>query len=92
MKNRHIRRLQKDECTVELGYIYQDILTNLERISDHCSNIAGCIIEIDEKTDIHAYLHDVKENDETFRREYRNYSETYFLKLGVSDAQIEDNQ
>ncbi len=92
LKNRHIRRLQKDECTVELGYIYQDILTNLERISDHCSNIAGCIIEIDEKTDIHAYLHDVKENDETFRREYRNYSETYFLKLGVSDAQIEDNQ
>lgn len=86
LKNRHIRRLQNDECTVELGYIFQDILTNLERISDHCSNIAGCLIETDEKTSIHAYLHDVKENDETFRNEYRAYSESYFLKLGVVDG------
>lgn len=81
LKNRHIRRLQNDECTVELGYIFQDILTNLERISDHCSNIAGCLIETDEKTNIHAYLHDVKENDETFRNEFRNYSERYFSRL-----------
>ncbi|MBR6071022.1 MAG: Na/Pi cotransporter family protein [Ruminococcus sp.] len=81
LKNRHIRRLQNDECTVELGYIFQDILTNLERISDHCSNIAGCLIETDEKTNIHAYLHDVKENDETFRNEYRSYSERYFARL-----------
>ena len=81
LKNRHIRRLQNDECTVELGYIFQDILTNLERISDHSSNIAGCLIETDEKTNLHAYLHDVKENDETFRNEYRVYSERYFAKL-----------
>ncbi len=89
LKNRHIRRLQNDECTVELGYIFQDILTNLERISDHCSNIAGCLIETDEKTNIHAYLHDVKENDETFRREYRGYSERYFARL---DAAIEQEK
>lgn len=81
LKNRHIRRLQNDECTVELGYIFQDILTNLERISDHCSNIAGCLIETDEKTNIHAYLHDVKENDETFRSDYKEYSEKYFSRL-----------
>ena len=81
LKNRHIRRLQNDECTVELGYIFQDILTNLERISDHCSNIAGCIIETDEKTNIHAYLHDVKENDENFRKEYQAYAEQYFPRL-----------
>jgi phosphate:Na+ symporter len=89
LKNRHIRRLQNDECTVELGYIFQDILTNLERISDHCSNIAGCLIETDEKTNIHAYLHDVKENDETFRKEYRVYSERYFARL---DAAIEQEK
>ena len=89
LKNRHIRRLQNDECTVELGYIFQDILTNLERISDHCSNIAGCLIETDEKTNIHAYPHDVKENDETFRREYRGYSERYFARL---DAAIEQEK
>lgn len=83
LKNRHIRRLQNDECTVELGYIFQDILTNLERVSDHCSNIAGCLIETDEKTTLHAYLHDIKENDENFRREYRAYAETYFAKLNA---------
>lgn len=81
LKNRHIRRLQNDECTVELGYIFQDILTNLERISDHCSNIAGCLIEIDEKTNIHAYFSDVKENDEQFRKEYKEYTELYFARL-----------
>lgn len=81
LKNRHIRRLQNDECTVELGYIFQDILTNLERISDHCSNIAGCLIETDEKTNIHAYLDDMKKNDETFRREFKEYSEQYFSRL-----------
>ena len=85
LKNRHIRRLQNDECTVELGYIFQDVLTNLERISDHCSNIAGCLIETDEKTNIHAYLHDVKENDETFRKEYRSYAEEYFKRLEMAD-------
>lgn len=87
LKNRHIRRLQNDECTVELGYIFQDVLTNLERISDHCSNIAGCLIETDEKTNIHEYLHDVKENDETFRREYREYAESYFSRLETTNAQ-----
>ena len=81
LKNRHIRRLQNDECTVELGYIFQDILTNLERISDHCSNIAGCIIETDEKTNIHAYLDDMKKNDESFRPEFKQYTEQYFSRL-----------
>lgn len=81
LKNRHIRRLQNDECTVELGYIFQDILTNLERISDHCSNIAGCLIETDEKTTIHAYFSDIKENDEQFRRTFKEYSEQYFARL-----------
>lgn len=84
LKNRHIRRLQNDECTVELGYIFQDVLTNLERISDHCSNIAGCLIETDEKTNIHEYFSDVKKNDETFRNEFKEYSELYFAKLEKS--------
>ncbi|MBP5378351.1 MAG: Na/Pi cotransporter family protein [Ruminococcus sp.] len=86
LKNRHIRRLQNDECTVELGYIFQDVLTNLERVSDHCSNIAGCLIETDEKKTLHAYLHDVKENDETFRNEYREYAEEYFRRLSGTSA------
>lgn len=83
IKNRHINRLQNGECTMELGYAYQDILTNLERISDHCSNIAGCMIEIEEKTNIHAYLHDLKKNDADFRNAFNNYSKHYFTELGI---------
>ncbi len=85
LKNRHICRLQNDECTVELGYIFQDVLTNLERISDHCSNIAGCLIETDEKTNIHEYLQDVKENDKNFRKEYHAYAEKFFTMLNTAE-------
>ncbi len=88
LKSRHIERLQQGKCTVELGYIYQDILTNLERISDHCSNIAGCMIEIEEKTNIHEYLKRVKENDENFRKEYRRYSDKYIKTLGIEDIHL----
>ncbi len=82
LKNRHIKRLQNNTCTVELGYIYQDLLTNFERVSDHCSNIAGCLIEIVEKQDIHAYLHTLKKTDETFQKEYHEHLDKYFLELG----------
>ncbi len=87
LKNRHIRRLQNDECTVELGYIFQDVLTNLERISDHCSNIACILIQTDEKTDFHTYLADVKENDVSFHDEYRKYAENYFSRLDIIKTQ-----
>ena len=85
VKNRHIKRLQHDNCTVEMGYIYQDVLTNMERISDHCSNIAACLIEIDEQIDIHTYLHDIKKSDEDFRKDYHTLLNQYFIKLGVSE-------
>lgn len=86
LKNRHIKRLQNNACTVELGYIYQDLLTNFERVSDHCSNIAGCLIEIVEKRDIHAYLHTLKKTDETFQKEYHDHLDKYFLELGQPTA------
>ena len=86
LKNRHIRRLQNDECTVELGYIFQDILTNLERISDHCSNIACILIQTDEKTSFHSYLADVKENDANFHEEYNEYAEAYFSRLSNANV------
>lgn len=85
LKNRHIKRLQHDTCTVELGYIYQDLLTNIERISDHCSNIAGVLIEIDEKQNIHNYLHKLKKNDEDFQTSYHEYLNQYYLELGQPD-------
>ena len=61
IRMRHIRRLQTGECTIQLGFVLNDLLTNFERVSDHCSNIAVCIIEEKEGTmDRHSYLHDVK--------------------------------
>ena len=83
LKNRHIERLQAGDCTVQLGYVFQDILINLERISDHCSNIAGCIIEIEEKTNIHAYWDDVKANDKQFHELYEQMNEKYFSQLNA---------
>ena len=58
---RHIRRLQSGECTIQLGFVLNDLLTNFERVSDHCSNIAVCVIESQEDDlDRHAYIHDLK--------------------------------
>ena len=62
IRARHIHRLQSGECTIQLGFILNDLLTNLERVSDHCSNIAVCVIEEqeDHAEQRHAYLHDFK--------------------------------
>ena len=45
LRSRHILRLQKGNCSIEAGFVWSDLLTNLERVADHCSNIAGCVIE-----------------------------------------------
>ncbi len=78
LKSRHIKRLQKGDCTIELGFVLTDLLTNLERISDHCSNIAGLVIEgsIGEM-DLHKYLKKVKKDDMGFKENYEAFSEKY---------------
>ena len=77
---RHIKRLQKEECTMEHGFVLSDILTNLERVSDHCSNVAGCLIEMSEKEDldIHEYEHRLKEEGE-FDKLYHEYLDKYAI-------------
>ena len=81
IKKRHIDRLQKGECTMEQGFVLTDILTNLERVADHCSNIAGCYIEMSRYNalDMHRYLKEYKEKDGEFDRLYREYSDKYSL-------------
>jgi len=60
---RHIERLQSGVCTIQLGFILNDLLTNFERVSDHCSNIAVCVIETNRPdVDAHVYLHNVKQD------------------------------
>ncbi len=76
----HIARLKRNECTVELGFILSDLLTNLERIADHCSNIAGCVIEIEHSTlGMHSYTKDVKEGNAAYDKLYDLYSDKYSL-------------
>lgn len=80
IKRNHIHRLQKSECTIEHGFILSDILTNCERVSDHCSNIAGCVLEIrHDELDMHRYLDSVKEGSPEFEKMYKEYAAKYSL-------------
>ena len=65
VRMRHIQRLQSGECTIQLGFVLSDLLTNFERVSDHCSNIAVSVLEEhDASLDRHAYMEDLKTDDE----------------------------
>lgn len=80
-KSAHVKRLQEGECTIDLGFVFNDLMTNIERVSDHCSNIAVCQIELQNGNfDLHAYLSELKAgNDETFGRIYKEYRQKYSL-------------
>ena len=79
IKLHHIVRLQNNECTMEMGFILSDLLTNCERVADHCSNIAGCMLELsqDKALDMHKYLYDVKHGSPEFDRRFQEYKEKY---------------
>lgn len=79
IKLNHIVRLQNNECTMEMGFILSDLLTNCERVADHCSNIAGCMLELsqDKALDMHKYLFAVKHGNPEFDRRYAEYKEKY---------------
>lgn len=81
LKKRHVARLQRGECTIELGFVLADLLTNLERVSDHCSNIAGCMIEIKhDALDVHEYMEKLKtEGNPRYTACYEAYKEKYAL-------------
>lgn len=75
----HILRLQKSECTIEHGFVLSDILNNFERVSDHCSNIAGCMIEMTAYSDmnVHEYTEKTKHGDKSFENKYKEFLEIY---------------
>jgi phosphate:Na+ symporter len=80
LRTRHILRLQQGECTIDAGFVWSDLLTNLERTSDHCSNIAGCVMEMDQHDlNLHESLRDFKNGNEKFRERYQKYVRKYAL-------------
>ena len=81
LKSRHVRPLREGKVTIEQGFILSDITTSLERIADHCSNIAVCILQVAEDSfDTHSYLNAVKrEDNETFQRRMEETRKQYPL-------------
>ncbi|MBP3409456.1 MAG: Na/Pi cotransporter family protein, partial [Clostridia bacterium] len=80
IRGRHIERLTRGNCTIELGFILNDILTNLERVSDHCSNLAVAIIEIANNSfDVHEYLSTVKAGQGEYRENFEEFMRRYAL-------------
>ena len=83
LKFNHVSRLSAGQCTIELGFVFGDILTNLERIADHCSNIAGCVLEMaKDEMDIHEYLRSVRgDKDGEFFKLYESFKDKYAVGL-----------
>jgi phosphate:Na+ symporter len=83
LRKRHIERLQQSNCSIEAGFVWADLLTNLERVADHCSNIAGGIIDYshgDRST--HESLRTIKTSDDVFAEKFAYYKEKYMLPVG----------
>ena len=81
IKKRHVKRLRKGKCTVEMGFILSDIVTSYERVSDHCSNIALSLFQVqDEDFEAHDYIDKLKHSgDATFEDYFSMYKNKYML-------------
>ncbi len=80
IRDRHIRRLREGSCTIELGFILTDLLTNYERVSDHCSNLAVSIIGLSHgNLESHENLITIKRDEEKFQELYRKYQQKYYI-------------
>ena len=81
----HVRRMQTGECTIELGFILTDLVTNLERVSDHCSNIAGYMLEMsgdNQNIGVHEFLHNVRSGEE---KEFNDYYDYFRVKYRMPE-------
>ena len=80
LRDHHIRRLQRGECSTTLGFVFTDILTDLERISDHCSNIAMSVLQMQMSTfETHSFEAELKRTDQHFGKFYEEYKQKYAL-------------
>ena len=89
MRTRHILRMQQGHCSIEAGFVLSDLLTNLERTSDHCSNIAGCIIDASHHNlNLHETLREAKAADSGFQSTFHSYAEKYQLPLPPTEQTL----
>ncbi|MBE6551386.1 MAG: Na/Pi cotransporter family protein [Ruminococcaceae bacterium] len=80
LRANHILRMQKGYCTIEAGFVWSDLLADFERTADHCSNIAGCILDMaHKKLDLHEYLREVRNTSSDFKTKYESYARKYSL-------------
>ncbi len=78
LRGSHILRLQRGECSIEAGFVWSDLLTDLERVADHCSNIAGCVLEMRyERLDLHGYLDTVRTGNADYAANYELFARKY---------------
>ena len=85
MRTRHILRMQQGHCSIEAGFVWSDLLTNLERTSDHCSNIAGCVIDAAQHNlNLHETLRAAHSDTHAFRSEFERYVAKYALPAPAS--------
>lgn len=86
MRDNHIRRLKNNECSIEVGFVWADLLTNLERTADHCSNIAVCVIDASENNmNLHESLRNIKKGSPYFAEKYTAYAEKYILPIAKNN-------
>ena len=80
LRTAHILRLQQEKCSIEVGFVWSDLLTDLERVSDHCSNIAGCVLDMQEgNLNLHESLRAMKEDREKYADRYQLYRKKYSI-------------
>ena len=78
LRTDHILRMQDGKCSVEVGFVWSDLVTNMERVSDHCSNIAGCVIDhAEHNLNLHETLKRARTESRQFGEEYKRYLEKY---------------
>ena len=78
LRNSHIARLKKGDCSIEAGFVWADLLTNLERVADHCSNVAVCVIDAKENNmNVHESLRNIEEVNPEFNRMYKEFKNKY---------------
>ena len=79
LRAQHIERLRVGKCSIEAGFVWSDLITNMERVSDHCSNIAACITDISENNmNLHESLKTMRGESQVYKQKYVEYLEKYF--------------